>query len=252
MSSLGWLTETTIVPSKKKVIGGISANSYINLKAAIYDQLQSNLLSSSSSGALVTRRSLVGDDEKIINKGVEQRIQRDNQASVNSRLGESEEASFERSRKTLEKKAQLYEERLMAISSFEENDDDDHKNDPLWHQKKQEDGEMMVNFDQKWYHQKLARDEQNYITTEIHSPTGTASLMHHEAVQSLSHGDLTMNYYPSSSSVQRLQRRTTEKFEFVKRARIHAQQKRLLRIAKRSKRRDLKNHNTSSMVHSVL
>jgi hypothetical protein len=94
--SLGWLSESSILPKKQKTIEGISANTMVELKALIYDKQSQN---KSKSSNLVERKTLGAK-----NKGVEERIQRDK--AIMRQETEKD------TQKNLQKKALLYEQML--------------------------------------------------------------------------------------------------------------------------------------------
>jgi hypothetical protein len=93
--SLGWLSESSILPKKQKTIEGISANTMVELKALIYDKQSQN----KSKSNLVERKTLGAK-----NKGVEDRIQRDK--AIMRQETEKD------TQKNLQKKALLYEQML--------------------------------------------------------------------------------------------------------------------------------------------
>eukprot|EP01080_Neovahlkampfia_damariscottae_P003193 gene3193-5509_t len=96
--SLGWLTESSILPRKQKNIEGVSANTMVDLKALIYDKQSQN-----------KNKSILGNlnEKKVLgakNKNVEQRIQKDKAI-----MRQQEQQDVE---KNLRKKAVLYEKML--------------------------------------------------------------------------------------------------------------------------------------------
>lgn len=94
--SLGWLTESSILPRKRKEIEGVTQNTLVELKAALYDQQQS--AKKPRITPRLERGPLAGK-----NKGVEERIQKDL-----DQLRKLEKDPYA----SLQKKAQLYNKLL--------------------------------------------------------------------------------------------------------------------------------------------
>ena len=96
--SLGWLTESSILPRKQKNIEGVSANTMVELKALIYDKQSQN-----------KTKSIIGNSNEkrtlgAKNKNVEERIQKDRHV-----IRQQEQQDVEQN---LRKKAVLYEKML--------------------------------------------------------------------------------------------------------------------------------------------
>jgi hypothetical protein len=106
--SLGWLSQSNFLPRRAKRIEGVTTNTMVNLKAALYD---SQARKSKVAPPKVERSSLRGK-----NQGVEQRIQRDLNAL------RAEQRDIENSRAALERKTEIYNKMLKG--EIEMNGDD--------------------------------------------------------------------------------------------------------------------------------
>jgi hypothetical protein len=103
--SLGWLSESTILPVRKQAIHGITSNTLVNLKAALYDTQQESKKNRSNIPRS-TERTVSTSNSK--NQGVEQRIQRDLQRM----RAEEHSQSYEASQEALQRKALLYQKMM--------------------------------------------------------------------------------------------------------------------------------------------
>ncbi|XP_049934906.1 uncharacterized protein At4g18257-like isoform X2 [Nymphaea colorata] len=106
VSSLGWLTESAVMPKKQKVIEGVGASSILELKAQLYKtQEEARKAKESASDAEFHRakkRIVPNDVFSRKNSGVESRATRD---KLELKAVEDGSASYA----ALERKAELYE-----------------------------------------------------------------------------------------------------------------------------------------------
>ena len=196
--SLGWLTESTIIPTKKKAIGGITSNSLVNLKAALYDSQQ--VAKKHRTGPKVERSVNSGK-----NQGVENRIQRDLQ-----RLrADTQSTSFEASQEALRRKAELYQK--MMSGELEMNEE-----------------EQLVDFDIK-----IFRKES--VPSTDQGPTLLEADDHDQRYSSSSNSnEHHVNYTRTAKSkgVVEVSKKTESARELVKKIRKQRKQKVQNRIAK--------------------
>eukprot|EP00434_Breviolum_minutum_P036263 symbB.v1.2.032127.t1/scaffold3806.1/size49987/4 len=105
--SLGWLTESSLIPKEPKQIGGVSTSSLLNLQAVVYDREQRGNVPSAK------RRKAVAE-AKARNEGVDARNARDEQ-----QRDAQERPDLVRQR--LEEKAKRYE--ALAAGAAAEKDE---------------------------------------------------------------------------------------------------------------------------------
>ncbi|KAI5079765.1 hypothetical protein GOP47_0005244 [Adiantum capillus-veneris] len=103
VESLGWLTESSIMPKKKKAIEGVGASSIVELRAQLYrTQEDAKRIKTGDADAVLHRSLKKTDTFYKKNTGVEERANRD-------KLQLKAETDGSASYAALEKKAQLYE-----------------------------------------------------------------------------------------------------------------------------------------------
>lgn len=118
MESLGWLTESSIMPKKHKAIEGVGASSILELKAELYKSQEESKKSKELSGSDVeyhrAKRKLTPNDPfSRKNSGVQARAHQDKLALKAVNEGAASYAA-------LEKKAELYEKLVRGELSDEE------------------------------------------------------------------------------------------------------------------------------------
>ncbi|CAJ1376411.1 unnamed protein product [Effrenium voratum] len=101
--SLGWLTESSLIPKESKPIGGVSTVSLLNLQAVVYDREQRGNVPSA-------KRRKAAAEAKAKNDGVDMRNARDQR--------EAEDKS-DLVRARLEEKARRYEAMAAGGASAE-------------------------------------------------------------------------------------------------------------------------------------
>eukprot|EP00913_Durusdinium_trenchii_P002048 g1891.t1 len=106
--SLGWLTESSLIPKEPKQIGGVSTSSLLNLQAVVYDREQRGNVPSA-------KRRKAAAEAKARNDGVDARNARDQQQ-------QTAEDKPDLVRACLEEKARRYEA-LAAGSASTEKDE---------------------------------------------------------------------------------------------------------------------------------
>ena len=75
--SLGWLTESTIMPKKQRVIEGVGASTIVNLRAQLYkSQEEMKMAAEGGEGAELLRAKKKGDLFSHTNSGVAERDHR--------------------------------------------------------------------------------------------------------------------------------------------------------------------------------
>ena len=75
--SLGWLTESTIMPKKQRVIEGVGASTIVNLRAQLYkSQEEMKMAAEAGEGPELMRAKKKGDLFSHKNSGVADRDQR--------------------------------------------------------------------------------------------------------------------------------------------------------------------------------
>ncbi|KAH7425943.1 hypothetical protein KP509_11G078600 [Ceratopteris richardii] len=114
VESLGWLTESSVMPKKRKVIEGVGASSIIELRAQLYrTQEDARRFKAGDPDAVLHRPRKKTDTFTKKNAGVEERCNRD-------KLQLKAESDGSASYAALEKKAQLYEKLVRGEFSDEE------------------------------------------------------------------------------------------------------------------------------------
>ncbi|KAL0480271.1 hypothetical protein AKO1_007122 [Acrasis kona] len=133
--SLGWLSESSFLPKKAKKIEGVTTNTLVNLKAALYD----NQVQKERSAPRIERSSIGGR-----NQGVEQRIQKD------LSVLRAEQKDIQNSREALERKAQIYNKMMRGEADVEGDD-------------------VLIEFNeqQRTMHERFDRQNQSTIFTDI-------------------------------------------------------------------------------------
>ena len=102
--SLGFLTESALLPSKSKAII-VDSKSILDLKAIVYEKEQELKRNDSSSRGLRKRPRRSSQSTTNVNKGIEQRQARDEASAFDDSLRGRKKKSVE----MLHKKAKLYE-----------------------------------------------------------------------------------------------------------------------------------------------
>ncbi|CAI9087947.1 OLC1v1022155C1 [Oldenlandia corymbosa var. corymbosa] len=122
LESLGWLTESSIMPKKHRAIEGVGASSILELKAQLYksqedskkDRLSRDPIHSSSSSVHRAKKKITAHDPySAKNSGVEARAAKDKLELKAIRDGAASYAA-------LEKKAELYDKLVRGEISDEE------------------------------------------------------------------------------------------------------------------------------------
>ncbi|MCO5548319.1 hypothetical protein L7F22_001776 [Adiantum nelumboides] len=114
VESLGWLTESSVMPKKKKAIEGVGASSIVELRAQLYrTQEDAKRIKAGDPDAVVHRSRKKMDAFSKQNTGVEERANRD-------KLQLKAENDGSASYAALEKKAQLYEKLVRGELSDED------------------------------------------------------------------------------------------------------------------------------------
>ncbi|KAL8158471.1 hypothetical protein V2J09_000008 [Rumex salicifolius] len=121
VESLGWLTESSIMPKKVKAIEGVGASSIMELKAQLYRSQEESKKSRDLAGPDVEyqrakRIIAAGDHFSRKNSGVESRSHKDKLAFKAEKDGTASYAA-------LEKKAELYEKLMRGEISDEEDEE---------------------------------------------------------------------------------------------------------------------------------
>ncbi|OQR98832.1 hypothetical protein THRCLA_21868 [Thraustotheca clavata] len=106
--SLGFLTESALVPSKAKPIK-VDSKSLVDLKAIVFHEQERKKATSESTGLRYKRgaRSKASSTKNDVNAGIEKRRQRDEEDKL---LGDDEKAKKKRSRHMLIEKAKIYDQ----------------------------------------------------------------------------------------------------------------------------------------------
>ncbi|KAG0458109.1 hypothetical protein HPP92_023000 [Vanilla planifolia] len=107
MESLGWLTESAVMPKKHKAIEGVGASSIVELKAQLYrtqEETRKTRDSAPDSSEFLRAKKKILPPDSLSNKnlGVEERAKRDKLELKATRDGSASYAALER-------KAELYE-----------------------------------------------------------------------------------------------------------------------------------------------
>lgn len=114
VESLGWLTESSVMPKKKRAIEGVGASSIVELRAQLYrTQEDSKRLKDGDPDAVAHRSRKKTDTFAKKNTGVEERAIRD-------KLQLKAETDGSASYAALERKAQLYDKLVRGELSDEE------------------------------------------------------------------------------------------------------------------------------------
>ncbi|GAB2296901.1 hypothetical protein Dimus_031002 [Dionaea muscipula] len=119
--SLGWLTESTIMPQKQKAIEGVGASSIMELKAQLYKGQEESRKSRELAGPNVDyqrakKKITPNDPFSRKNSGVDSRAHKD-------KLALKAETDGSASYAALEKKAELYEKLVRGELSDEEDNE---------------------------------------------------------------------------------------------------------------------------------